>query len=195
MWVDGPFTSDTSDHISGESWLVDNNDSCGPYTLGSWVEIGIATQIGYTSTWFFWADCRPGGVDNGISNNHFQFVVPSGDYGNWYNYRINHINGTTDQWFVIAQVPGGSTVFSASSTDNPMSPNVIEQGVETTNTASTSTNGNIYFSNSQWRSGATGNFNYQTNGGTILQAQPPYYSWLTVPSSSYPGGYGESYCC
>jgi hypothetical protein len=178
-------------HISNEQWVLDTNDTCyyqnGAAEGESWVEAGYATRTNTSGTWYFWADCRPGSQEY----DHWQYIVPSGDYGQYNYYTIDLASSNT--YDILATNSLGMQLWSGLSTSNSMSPNFIEIGLETTNRTSTSSSP-AYFESNEWES-TINNWHFQTNGGTVSNASPPTFTWDTVPSNNNPGGLGHTTCC
>jgi hypothetical protein len=179
-------SGNSSYHISNELWLIDTSHGCSGNS-GSWVEAGEATRLSPYGVYYFWAECRPGSAEL----DHFQYVVPSGDYSQRFTYYIQEGNPST---ILVAMFnSSGTEPWNGVSTSNSMAPNLIEAGLESTNTSQTSAAYN-YFSLNQWQDGS-GIWHYQTNGGSISQNMPPYFSWSAVPAPGNNGGNGQTHCC
>lgn len=172
------------------------NDSCRQSPLiPAWVGQGYAIQVGHSGVYYFWEDCRGGGVDSGVENLHWLYQMGSSDNGVYFGYYIEQGSLGNGVFNVVSYVPGGSQRWSYQSTSNPMKTNLLQIGEETTTTSSTSAF--AYYTAWQWRSTVNGSWNYQTNAGNPnpSNGNPPYFTWTTPPSNSYPGGLGHANCC
>jgi len=176
MWV-----ADTTSSVHNECAF----DDC-------WIEIGYGTFAPGTSpnpscntyvVCYFWADNRP----NGGYHEHDLEVVPSGDYGYLTDVYIWWQGASI--WNVELSSNSGFT-YENQSKDNPFNPKYIRVGTELAGTTGASSYP-ANFDYNQWEE--NGNWQYQTNSGTVQQQWPIVAYWLTPPASGNYGG--DFYTC
>lgn len=127
-------------HISEEMWLIDSTHACSPNS-GSWIEAGEATRLDTVGNWYFWSDCRPGSKEY----DHWKYQPPGGDVYAYFQYYINLYQSGE---FALAMFnTSGVEEWNGMSTGNSMAANLIEVGLETTNTSATSANTDFFVYN------------------------------------------------
>lgn len=188
---DSSRSSPSGHHITDELWLIDTTTNCGGTGWACWVEAGYGTRDDQPGIWYFWMDIRPG--DNGFLNKHFVYQVPSGDFGQYFEYLIDQGPNNT---FTIAvfNALSGDEIWSGTSTNNSMHANDIEIGLETTD-ETYSYAVNAYFRKSQYHR-SNGVWNWQANPGTVTSQTPATFTWEQQPNSTNnpPGGIGLTSC-
>ncbi len=185
----------TLPHIGNVLWLLDethHQSSC-PFGGACWIEAGYHTITGNHAhgctsdgVWYYWADWRPG--DSGL-NIHCLGTVQSGDLG--YNAWLYIANSGTNQWTI--QVSPQTNYWSGLSTNNSMSADNIEIGMELLGTSGASANTG-YFTYNAWRDTVNNTWHDQTNSGQTHNDSPINSGWTTPPNGSNHGGTFHTGC-
>lgn len=113
-----------------------------------------------------------------------------------YSYFKYVIAASGPNYAVTMYTAGGgpqTQLWSGSSINNGMAPDLIEFGLEATNTATQSSDYD-YFENNQFSPDGS-SWYYFTEGGSPASYNPPYWRWVTVPTPGGTGGFGETKCC
>ncbi len=174
---------------NNEEWLLDNSG-------GNWIEAGVTvgpTHDGHycSSPCYFWADDR-----GGQYYEHYLGAVPDADYGNLTNIQIAFYPYDNSRWSINVTGASGDQ-YGDASTQNIMTPNETQVGMELYGYGGQSAAAASYFYN-QWGdfSYPTQNWHYQTTDGQTLQMSPITAYWLVPPSlDNGQGGTWKTYCC
>lgn len=194
--------SSTDGFTNWEIWVQQfNNPSCTFANLNQcWVEAGITDQAGGVLGYYFWADSRPGGS----YYNHYPEQVGPDDLTE--TIQIYKQNNST--WNVEGSVwscGGGqnghcSYNWGSQSTNNNMSPNTIDIGMELAGTYGQKGPGSDWQFN-YWRCGSNwckqsglGNPGSGTSWSLGYKLGPLAGGWNTQPNSSGNTGDWYSYC-
>ena len=182
--------------IDDEGWLLYYPGSI----VGmSWVEAGEINEGGSTgfSTDYFWAV----GTNWCTSDQYFMFYdlgpVAQSDLNNntWIAYKINQDSTTPSTWNVtISYAQGGQVLFNEAATDNPMTPNTVQEGQELQGTNSAEAP-YAFFGYNAFYQGSTKSF--WTTDGSVSSGNPPHAGWWpsSKPSQTSNGGLFFTWCC
>jgi len=190
--------------VDDEEWLVDYFSTGDALTSSYWVETGIWNE-GY-GTDYFWANNTAndgfmsydlGPVSQADLNADAQIV-----------FTLHQDSATPSQWNVTIARPAGTVLFTAASTDNPMTPNTVIEGQELAGSSNAEAP-LAFFEQNAFFQGNTKTI--QSTDGTVCvgpattsvpcpnpKQPPPMGGWFpslapTVPSSD--GGYFFTWCC
>jgi hypothetical protein len=179
-------------HIGNVLWLLDvshHQSSC-PYGGACWIEAGYHTVTGSgcasNGTWYYWADFRPG--DSHL-NVHCLGTVQSGDLG--YNAWLYIAGNGGGKWTI--QVSPQTNYWSGLSTNNSMSADTIEFGMELLGTSGASANTG-YFTYNAFQQSIGGTWSFQTTSGQTHNDSPINSGWTYPPSNSNNGGTFHTGC-
>jgi hypothetical protein len=177
--------------IDDEGWLVDFFAPGDPLQVAYWVEAGEWNE-GF-GTDYFWAQNTKFG---GFVSTDLGAVDPSDiRTGNWIAFTIDRSGTTSDQWnVIISRAATGTTLFSAQSTNNAMSPNTIEEGQELAGQSGAQAP-IAFFSQNQVIHGSL--ISFETADGAITADHPPNAGWFgtLTPSQTNDGGFFFTDCC
>jgi hypothetical protein len=157
--------------IDDEAWLIDYYASGDAINGAYWVEAGEINE-GY-GTDYFWADNT---ANDGFMSYDLGPVLQSDiDHGNGIAYEINQDSRTPSQWNVaIWRASSGAMLYSASSTDNPMTPNTVLEGQELSGEQDAQAP-IAFFSNNTLIEGTHSYL--RTDDGTVTANHPPNAGW------------------
>jgi hypothetical protein len=189
--------------VDDEEWLVDYLSTGNALNSTYWVETGIWNE-GY-GTDYFWADNKA----NAAFMSYDLGPVSQADLDavSQIVFTVHQDPVTASQWNVTIARPAGTVLFTAASTDNPMTPNSITEGQELAGSSDAEAQ-LAFFEKNAYFQGASKI--YQTTDGLVCVGQsttslpcpskspPPMAGWLppfvpTVLSSD--GGYFFTWCC
>lgn len=187
--VDGSETHIFTNQIYGGNCFIQNTMWLAQETSGGdyWIEAGIRAintiSNGADST--FWADFRPNGL--GFSP-HYGAPLSAADHGKYAQVVIVHPVGTAYGVWSVGVTGLPNSQITGPSTQNFISPNDIDIGMEICGTGGANAPRNGFTGNRYH--GLNGNWAYQgkSDGLQNPQQSPAYGNWTTLPSRSSTGG-------
>jgi hypothetical protein len=176
--------------VNDEAWLVDDEHS----TSGAeyWVEAGEGTDD-TGSTNYFWAEDTPG---SGYMSYELGPVEESDTRnGAFIAYSISQDAAVSNQWDItVSRAATGQMLYSVQSTQNSMTPNKVDEGLELAGQQNAQAPF-AFFSRNMEINGAKET--PRSDDGTVREDLPPTANWFgnATPSNSNNGGLFFTYCC
>lgn len=143
--------SSSCGRIGNVTWLVQHsNTNCTNFSQNQcWIEAGHVNLGDANKDHWYFADNRPGS-GSGSYNEYFLGTIPSAEYGHTDNYSIKKNTGTNN-WSVV--MAGYTQTWSGTSSNNSMTPDRVDTGLELKGTSGASAasapyNDNEYFDSS-----------------------------------------------
>lgn len=186
----GTLTGTGANAIRNEVRVTDYSYVCG--ALSPEFSAGYSTRTDNLQTWYFWEECRPN-VDT-APITHWQYQVPSNNYGvSWY-YELYQYNSTT--WKIDFFNSSWHWYWGGTSSNNYMSDYDTYMGINTSGPSASGMGANTtYFSGNEYKDG-NGVWQYfNWNGDAFYDTYPPSFTWSTPPSQSSSGGVGYTCWC